>query len=136
MFPIGIYALEKYIGLDNIIIKGQSFLVLTYTLSISSSLDSCLESFHLLISMKSHPYLGTCKETCNDACDQKDPHLRGEVLVEHCCQLLYLPPAVSAAARTAHVLFHHKHIHFGPETKNPLEHNSVLSLSVTAANFN
>lgn len=57
------YALEKYIGLDNIITKEESFLVLTYTLSISSSLVSCLESFHLLISMKSHPHLGTCKET-------------------------------------------------------------------------
>lgn len=136
MFPIGMHALEKYTGLDNIIIEGQSYLVLTYTLSISSSLDSCLESFHLLIFMKSHPYLGTCKETCSSAYDQKDPYLRRELLVEHYCQLLYLLPAVSAAARAAHVLFHHKHIHFVPETKHPLEHNCVLSLSVTAADCN
>lgn len=34
-FPTGMYSLEKYIGLDNIITKEESFLVLTYNLSIA-----------------------------------------------------------------------------------------------------
>lgn len=93
------YTLKKYIGLDNIITEGKSFLVPTYTFSISSSLASCLESFHLLIFMKSHPYLGTCKDTLgtNGADSHKDLYPRREALVKPCSQLLSLPPAVSVA---------------------------------------
>lgn len=97
-FPIGMYTLKKYIGLDNIITEGKSFLVPTYTF-ISSSLASCLESFHLLIFMKSHPYLGTCKDTLgtNVADGHKDSYPRREALVKPYFQLLSLPPAVSVA---------------------------------------
>lgn len=98
-FATGMNTLEKYIGLDNIIPEGQSFSVIIFTLSISSSLASFLESFHLLIFIKSHPYLRTCKETLwtNGTDGQKDPLPRWEVMVKPFCQYLSLPPAVSRA---------------------------------------
>lgn len=88
-FPIAMWSLEKYIDLDNIITKEESFSILTYTFSISSSLIYCLESSHLLISMKSNLHLGACKDTLgtNDANGQKDLYPRREMLVEPYCQL-------------------------------------------------
>lgn len=93
------WSLEKNISLDNIISKEESFSILTYTLSISSGLIYYLESFHLPISTKSNPHLGTCKDTLgtNDANGHKDLYLRREMLAEPHCQFWFLSPAASLA---------------------------------------
>lgn len=72
----------------------------------------------------------------NGADSEKDPHLGREVLVEPYHRWLSLREDLAAAARPPRVLFHHKHTNSVPETKHPSERNSVLSLSITAANFN